>query len=153
MSNFFTDNADLRRTLRDLALARVVRLREDDYAQASEFTYAPRDFEDALDSYERVLEIAGEIAGEYIEPRAEDVDRAGSELVAGEVCYARGIAEGLERLRQADLMGMTLPRRYGGLNLPVSVSVMVIEMVSRADPALMNIFGLQDISETINKFA
>ena len=153
MSNFFTDNADLRRTLRGLALARVVRLREDDYAQAREFTYAPRDFEDALDSYERVLEIAGEIAGEYIEPRAEDVDRAGSELVAGEVCYARGIAEGLERLRQADLMGMTLPRRYGGLNLPVSVSVMVIEMVSRADPALMNIFGLQDISETINKFA
>ncbi len=153
MSNFFSDNADLRQTLRRLDLARVVRLREDDYAQARDFAYAPSDFEDAVDSYERTLEIVGELAGDYIEPRAEGVDRAGSELVQGEVCYAPGIAEGLARLKQADLMGITLPRKYGGLNFPVSVSVMIVEMVSRADPALMNIFGLQDISETVNKFA
>lgn len=153
MSNFYTDNADLKQTLHRLDLTRIVRLREDDYAQARDFAYAPRDFEDAIDSYERTLEIAGELAGEYIEPRAEDVDRTGSELVQGEVCYAPGIAEGLERLKQADLMGLTLPRKYGGLNFPVSISVMIVEMVSRADPALMNIFGLQDISETVNKFA
>lgn len=153
MSNFFRDNDDLQQTLRSLDLARIVRLREDDYAQAREFTYAPYDLDDALDSYERALEIVGDLAGEYIEPRAEDVDRAGSQLVDGEVCYAPGLAEGLERLRQADLMGMTLPRRYGGLNFPVTVSIMVVEMVSRADPALMNVFGLQDIAETINKFA
>ena len=153
MSNFYTDNPDLRATLRRLDLARIVRLREDDYAQAHDFAYAPRDFEDALDSYERTLHIVGEVAGEYIEPRAEDADRAGSELVDGEVCYAPGIAQGLERLRQADLMGITLPRKYGGLNFPVTVSVMIVEMVSRADPALMNIFGLQDIAETVNKFA
>jgi alkylation response protein AidB-like acyl-CoA dehydrogenase len=153
VSNFYSDNADLRATLHSLDLARVVRLREDSYAQARDFAYAPRDFEDAIDSYERTLEIVGDLAGEYIEPRAEGVDRAGSELVQGEVCYAPGIAEGLERLKQADLMGITLPRRYGGLNFPVSVSVMIVEMVSRADPALMNIFGLQDISETVNKFA
>jgi alkylation response protein AidB-like acyl-CoA dehydrogenase len=153
VSNFFRDNADLQQTLRRLDLARIVRLREDGYAQTHDFAYAPRDFEDAIDSYERTLEIAGDIAGEYIEPRAEDVDRSGSELIRGEVCYARGIADGLERLRQADLMGLTLPRKYGGLNFPVSISVMIIEMVSRADPALMNIFGLQDISETVNKFA
>jgi len=153
MSNFYSDNPDLQATLRRLDLARVVRLREDDYRQAGEFAYAPRDFEDALDSYERALAIAGDIAGEFVEPRAEDVDRAGSELVDGEVCYAPGIAQSLERLRQADLMGITLPRKYGGLNFPVSVSVMIVEMVSRADPALMNIFGLQDIGETVNKFA
>jgi alkylation response protein AidB-like acyl-CoA dehydrogenase len=153
MSNFYSDNPDLRATLRRLDLARIVRLREDDYAQAQDFAYAPRDFEDALDSYERTLDIVGEIAGEYIEPRAEDADRAGSELVDGEVCYAPGIAQGLERLKQADLMGITLPREYGGLNFPVTVSVMIVEMVSRADPALMNIFGLQDIAETVNKFA
>jgi len=153
MSNYFTDNADLRQTLRRLDLARVVRLREDDYLQARDFAYAPTDFEDALDSYERTLEIVGDIAGEFVEPRAEDVDRAGSELVEGEVCYAPGISESLERLRQADLMGITLPRKYGGLNFPVSVSVMIVEMVSRADPSLMNIFGLQDIAETVNKFA
>ncbi|MEI6452837.1 MAG: acyl-CoA dehydrogenase family protein, partial [Actinomycetes bacterium] len=153
MSNFYDDNPDLQATLRRLDLARVVRLREDDYRQAGEFAYAPRDFEDALDSYERTLAIVGDIAGEFVAPRAEDVDRAGSELVDGEVCYAPGIAQGLERLRQADLMGITLPRKYGGLNFPISISVMIVEMVSRADPALMNIFGLQDIGETVNKFA
>jgi hypothetical protein len=153
MSNFFTDNPDLQATLHHLDLARVVRLREDDYAQARDFAYAPNDFEDALDSYERALQIVGEIAAEFVEPRAEDVDRAGSELVDGEVCYAPGIAQSLERLRQADLMGITLPRKYGGLNFPVSISVLIVELVSRADPALMNIFGLQDIAETVNKFA
>jgi alkylation response protein AidB-like acyl-CoA dehydrogenase len=153
MSNFYGDNPDLQATLRRLDLARVVRLREDDYEQARDFAYAPRDYEDALDSYERTLAIVGDIAGEFVEPRAEDVDRAGSELVDGEVRYAPGIDQSLERLRQADLMGITLPRKYGGLNFPVSVSVMIVEMVSRADPALMNIFGLQDISETVNKFA
>ncbi|MEZ5125394.1 MAG: acyl-CoA dehydrogenase family protein [Thermoleophilia bacterium] len=153
MSNFYTDNPDLHATLRRLDLAPVVRLREDDYEQAQAFPYAPRDYEDALDSYGRALEIVGEIAGEFVEPRAEGVDRAGSLLVDGEVCYAPGISEALERLRQADLMGITLPRQYGGLNFPVTVSVMIVEMVSRADPALMNIFGLQDIAETVNKFA
>jgi 3-(methylthio)propanoyl-CoA dehydrogenase len=153
MSNFYRDNPDLQATLRHLDLARIVRLREDGYAQAQDFAYAPKDYEDALDSYERTLDIVGDLAGEYIEPRAEGADRAGSELVQGEVCYAPGIAEGLERLKQADLMGITLPRTYGGLNFPVSVSVMIVEMVSRGDPALMNIFGLQDISETVNKFA
>ena len=153
MSNFYNDNPDLQATLRRLDLARVVRMREDDYGQAGDFAYAPKDFEDALDSYERTLAIAGDIAGEFVEPRAEDVDRAGSELVDGEVRYAPGITQSLERLKQADLMGITLPRKYGGLNFPISVSVMIVEMVSRADPALMNIFGLQDIAETVNKFA
>ena len=146
MTNFYSDNPDLQATLRRLDLARIVRLREDDYAQARDFAYSPADFEDAIDSYERTLEIVGDVAGEFIEQRAEDVDRAGSELVDGEVCYAPGIDEGLERLKQADLIGITLPRRYGGLNFPISVSVMIVEMVSRADPSLMNIFGLQDIA-------
>ena len=153
MSNFFTDNPDLQATVRSLDLARIVRLREDDYEQAQDFAYAPKDLDDALDSYARTLEIVGDIAGEFVAPRAEDVDRAGAELVDGEVRYAPGIVESLERLTQADLMGITLPRKYGGLNFPVSVLVMIVEMVSRADPALMNIFGLQDISETVNKFA
>ena len=153
MSNFYLDNQDLIFRLEHAGLQQVVRLREDDYTQAQDFTFAPADYDDAVDSFRRALEIAGDIAGEFVAPRAEDVDRAGSELSCGEVRYAPGISESLERLRQADLMGITLPRRYGGLNFPVSITVMVIEMVSRADPALMNIFGLQDISDTVNKFA
>jgi alkylation response protein AidB-like acyl-CoA dehydrogenase len=153
VSNFYTDNADLARLLHDLELGRVVALREDGFAQSRDFAYAPHDHEDALDSYRRVLEIVGDIAGEFVAPRAEDVDRAGSTLVEGEVEYAPGIAASLERLTQADLMGMTLPRRFGGLNLPIVVSTMIVEMISRADPALMNVFGLQDIAETVNHFA
>jgi alkylation response protein AidB-like acyl-CoA dehydrogenase len=153
MSNYFTDNPDLSFTLAHLDMHRIVELREDGYSQARDFTYAPRDFEDALDSYRRTLEIVGEIAGEYVAPRAESVDHEGSTLVDGEVRYAKGIDEALERLREADLMGITLPRRYGGLNFPYSVSTMIVEMVSRADPSLMNVFGLQDIAETVNHFA
>jgi 3-(methylthio)propanoyl-CoA dehydrogenase len=153
MANFYSDNPDLNAKLSTLDLARIVSLREQGYAQAREFPYAPRDYEDALDSYRRTLEIVGELAGDFVAPRAEDVDREGSLLVDGEVCYARGISEALERLTQADLMGITLPRRYGGLNFPITVSVMIVEMISRADPALMNVFGLQDISETVSKFA
>ena len=153
MSNFYTDDPDLVRQLETLDLRRIVALREDDYGQARDFAYAPHDYDDALDSYRRTLEIVGDIAGEFVAPRAEDVDRAGATLADGEVCYAPGMSEALERLRQADLMGITLPRRFGGLNFPVTVSVMIVEMISRADPALMNVFGLQDIAETVNKFA
>jgi len=153
MSNFFLDAPDLQFRLEHADLARVVALREDDYTEARRFPFAPKDLDDARDSYHRALTIAGEIAGEFVAPRAEDVDRAGSDLVDNTVLYAPGIAESLDRLRQADLMGMTLPRRFGGLNFPVTVSMMAVEMISRADPALMNVFGLQDIADTINKFA
>lgn len=153
MSNFYTDDPDLQRQLEALDLRRIVALREDDFEQAHEFAYAPSDHDDALDSYRRTLEIVGDIAGEFVAPRAEEVDRAGATLVDGEVCYAPGMQEALDRLTQADLMGITLPRRYGGLNFPITVSVMIVEMISRADPALMNVFGLQDIAETVNKFA
>lgn len=151
--NFFLDNPDLRFRFDSLDLARAVELREDGFKEAGEFAYAPADLADARDGYGRVLELAGEIAAEHVAPRAEDVDREGSQLIEGDVCYPAPLAESLERLRQADLMGMTLPRRYGGLSLPVSIATMIIELISRADASLMNVFGLQDIGETINKFA
>jgi len=153
MSNYFTDNSDLGAQLDRLDLRRLVDLRENGYAEATSYTWAPRDLADALENYRLTLELVGGIAGDYIAERAEDVDRSGSVLVDGEVCYAPGISEALARLTQADLMGMTLPRRYGGLNLPVTIATMVTEIVSRADASLMNIYGLQDIAETINKFA
>jgi len=153
VTNFFTDNADLVAKLEHLDLERVVELREDGFAAASSHTWAPRDLTDARDNYRLTLQLVGDIAGEFVAPRAEDVDRVGSTLVDGEVCYAPGISEALARLRQADLMGITLPRRFGGLNFPVTVLAMVTEIVSRADASLMNIFGLQDIAETVNKFA
>ena len=153
MSNFFLDNLDLRSALDGLELSRVVALKENGFVDAGTFAWAPRDYADAIDNNRRTLEIVGEIAGEFVAPRADDVDKAGSTLADGEVCYAPGLSEALERLTQADLMGITLPRRFGGLNFPVTIAAMIIEIISRADASLMNIFGLQDIAETINKFA
>jgi hypothetical protein len=153
MPNFFDENDDLKLMLDWLDLGPVVALQEHDFAQADDYDYAPADLDDALDNYRRVLSLVGDISGNYIDPRAEDVDLHGPRYENGEVAYPLGIAEAVERLSQADLMGFTLPRTYGGLNLPTTMYTMAIELVSRADAGLMTIFGLQDIAETINSFA
>ncbi|MFW6107997.1 MAG: acyl-CoA dehydrogenase family protein, partial [bacterium] len=127
--------------------------REDGFAEADEYDYAPTDHEDAVDNYRRVLSLLGDLCGNFIEPRAEDVDLEEARFENGEVHYSRGTAEAIRRLADADLMGFTLPRRYGGLNMPTVIYAMAIELVSRADAALMTIFGLQDIAETIHDFA
>jgi hypothetical protein len=152
VTNFYRDNPDIRFHLDQLDLERVIALREQGYRECQLFADAPVDQADALDSYDRVLEIVGGIAGEVVAPRAREVDRLGAVFEAGQVRYAPGTAEALERLRQAELMGFTLPRRYGGLNLPKTVYSMAVELISRADASLMNLFGLQEIADTIAKF-
>ena len=107
-----------------------------------------------MDNYRRVLEIVGEVAGDMIAPNAEQIDREGNTLNDdGTVTLHPLVQENLDRLTQADLMGFTLPRKYGGLNCPNLVYTMATEIVSRADASLMNMFGLQGIAETINAFA
>jgi len=151
--NFFTENEDITDFFEHMDIRRVVAMQERGYAEAEQFDYAPVDYEDAIDSYRRVLEVVGELAARFIEPRASEVDQEGVCLVNGRVRYAKGTRQNLEQLAKADLMGFTLPRKYGGLNLPMVIYSMAIEIVSRADASLMNIFGLQDIAETINSFA
>ena len=153
MANFYLDNPDIEYLLRRIDLAEVIRLRERDFADVKDYDFAPSDAGDGLENYLKVLELVGEIAGEHIAPLAEEVDKEGACFDKGEVCYAPGTVEALKMLSKADLMGMTLPRRYGGLNFPVTIYSAAIEIVSRADAALMTIFGLQDIAETINSFA
>jgi len=163
MPNFFTDNADIRFLFDHLDLATLARIQEDDFADARRspsngdpgpFDYAPADAADAIDNYRRILEIAGQIAGEVIAPRAEQIDEEGNTLNEdGTVTLHPLVADNIRRLAQADLMGFTLPRRFGGLNCPNLIYTMAIEIVSRADASLMNIFGLQGIAETINAFA
>jgi alkylation response protein AidB-like acyl-CoA dehydrogenase len=152
MPNFFTDNADLIFQFENLNIQEITEILEDGYQEQKKYNYAPRDYNDAIDNYRQILEIIGEITANYIVPRAGEVDDAGSTLQDGTVLYAKGTQEALEKLSQAELMGMTIPRKYGGLNFPTTVYTMAIEMVSRADASLMNIFGLQDIAETISKF-
>jgi len=153
MANFFEDNPDLQSYLDHPMLKEIVKLREGDFSEAETFPYAPESVEDALDNYRRTLSLAGSICGDFVAPRAEEVDEEGPHYCDGRVDYPRGIAESIKRFAQADLMGFTLPRRYGGLNMPVTAYTALIEMVSRADAALMTIVGLQDIAETVNAFA
>lgn len=153
MPNFFEDNPDIRFYLANLDLGELISLHEDGFKEAHDYSYAPGDLEDALDSYRQVLQLVGEIAGDFIEPRAETIDLEGNVLEDGEVVRSEAFQEVLERLAQADLMGFTLLRRFGGLHLPNLIYTMAIEIVSRADASVMNIFGLQRIAETINDFA
>ncbi|MBN2021849.1 MAG: acyl-CoA dehydrogenase family protein [Pirellulales bacterium] len=153
MANFFLDNQDIQFLFDYLDLAELARLQED-RAENGQADYAPLDERDAVDNYRRVLEIVGHVAATTIAPNAERVDEEGNTLNDnGTVTYHPLVRENLDRMAQADLMGFTLPRRYGGLNCPNVVYTMATEMVSRADASFMNMFGLQGIAETINAFA
>ncbi len=154
MANFYTDNDDIRFLIRHMDVAGSAKVCEENFKFADEFDYAPADAEEAIRNYDMVLDSLGQLSGEFIAPRAEDVDRQGNVLNEdGTVTRATGITEALEKMSQAEVMGFTLPHRFGGLNFPNIVYSMAIEMVSRADVALMNIFGLQGIAETIDAFA
>jgi alkylation response protein AidB-like acyl-CoA dehydrogenase len=127
---------------------------EESFKFAGEFDYAPCDPDEAIQNYDMVLDSLGQLSADFIAGRAEEVDRQGNILNEdGTVTYAKGIQESLEQLAKADVMGFTLPHRFGGLNFPNLVYSMAIEIVSRGDASLMNIFGLQGIGETINAFA
>jgi alkylation response protein AidB-like acyl-CoA dehydrogenase len=153
MENFYTDNPHLKFQLQHPLMEKIVKLKENNYKDHEAFDYAPMDFEDAVDSYDKVLEIVGEICGEVIGPNAESVDHDGPQLINNEVQYARGTRENHEVLTKAGLIGMSLPREYGGLNFPMVPYVMAAELVSRADAGFANIWGLQDCAETIHEFA
>ena len=134
-------------------MKRIIELKERNFADAKEYDYAPQDTEDALDSYRRVLDIVGEVCGEVIAANAESVDHEGPRVVNDHVEYASGTVKNIEALIEAGLGGMTLPRKYDGLNMPVTCFAMANEMVARADAGFENIWGLQDCAETINEFA
>lgn len=134
-------------------MQKIVSLKEQDYADKDKYDFASRDFEDAIDNYERILEIIGEICAEIIAPNAESVDHEGPRVENNRIIYARGTQENHNALAQAGLYGMALPRQYGGLNFAMIPYVMGGEMVSRADAGFANIWGLQDCAETIAEFA
>ena len=153
MANLYNDNRDLKFHLTHPMMQKLVMLKERNFEDKDSFDYAPIDFEDAMDSYERVLEVVGEISGDIIGPNAESIDAEGPRVVDGRVIYARGTQENLDALVKAGLLGITLPRRFGGLNFPIVPYIMAADIVSRADAGFVNIWGLQDCAETLNEFA
>ncbi len=152
MANFYNDNPDLKHHLHHPLMEKIVALKERDYTDAAKYDYAPVDFADAMDNYERVLEIVGEICGGVIADNAESVDHDGPTVADGRVIYASGTQANLEACRKAGLMGMAMPRRYGGLNFPITPYIMAADIVSRADTGFENLWGLQDCAETLYEF-
>jgi len=151
VANFFLDNPDILFLFDHIDMKQLARLQEED-TDNGDADYVPVDDEDAVDNYRRVLEIVGEVAGEAVAPNAEQIDREGNVLNEdGTVTLHPLVQENLRHMTQADLMGFTLPRRYGGINCPNLIYTMANEIVSRADGSFMNLFGLQGIGETIER--
>jgi 3-(methylthio)propanoyl-CoA dehydrogenase len=153
MANFYSDNKNLRFQLTHPLMEKIVHLKERNFSEKQQFDFAPQDFEDAIDSYDKVLEVIGEICGDIIAPNAEGIDSEGPKVINGHVQYASGTELNLDALIKSGLMGMALPRKYGGLNFPIVPYIMAADIVSRADAGFVNIWGLQDCAETINEFA
>ena len=153
MDNFFTDNRDMQLIFDNTDLTEVINLKEGDYSEAEKYDYAFSSAEDAKEGYRQVLTLIGEIAAQIIAPLAPEVDEEGAHFDHGVVTYAKGTQHAMDVLARSNLMGFTLPRAYGGLNLPTFVYTIAIEMVSQADASLMNLFGLQDIGDTICEFS
>lgn len=153
MANFYKQISDYKFHLSHPLMQKIVELKEGAFEEESKYDYAPHDFEDIVDSYEKVLEVVGEICESTIAPNADSVDAEGPHLENNEVRYATGTQQNYDALVQAGMIGMTLPRKYDGLNFPVTAFVMANEMISRADAGFANIWGLQDCAETIHEFA
>ena len=154
MTNFFLDNPDILFLFDHLDLPRVARLAESGFSHAARYDFAPRDPQEAVGNYRGILETIGALAAETIAPTAEETDRIGNRLNDdGTVTLAPGVEAAISRLGKADLMGLTLPYVYGGLNCPRTVYAMAIDILSRADASVVNFFGLQGVGETIAAFA
>ena len=152
MANSYTDIPEIKFHMEHPMMQRIVELKERNFEDKGKYDYAPEDFEDAMDSYDKVLEIVGDINANVIAPNAEDVDAEGPHCENGRVRYASKTYENLDATRKAGLNGMTMPRRYEGLNLPVSVYTAANEIVSAGDAGFENIWSLQDCIETLYCF-
>ena len=152
MANNYTDHEELRFELNHPLMKRIVELKERGFSEKDTCDYAPLDFDDAMDNYDRVLDITGELAGTVIADIAEGVDLEGPHHVGDRVNYASGTAANLDAMVKAGLNGMTMPRRYGGLNFPITPYTMCAELVAASDAGFGNIWSLQDCIETLYEF-
>lgn len=152
MANYYSDHPEFDFYLNHPEMKRVVELKERNFADKDKYEDAPVDFDDAIENYKRVLDITGDIAANIIEPNSEDVDLEGPHLVDGRMHYAAKTYDNLDATRKAGLWGISMPRRYGGLNMPITPYSMASEIVSQADAGFQNIWSLQDCIETLYEF-
>ena len=152
MANFYSDKPELKFHLENDLMKRIVELREGDFSDRETYDYAPVDYNDAIDNYNRVLSIVGDITANIVAPNAEGVDAEGPHHKDGRVEYASGTKENLAAMVAAGMNGMTMPRRYNGLNFPITPYTMCAEIVAAGDAGFGNIWSLQDCIETLYEF-
>ena len=152
MANYYTDHPEIGFHLNHPLMKRLVELKERNYEDAEKFDDAPVNYEDAIENYKRILDIAGDVAANIIEPNSEDVDLEGPHLVDGRMHYASKTYENLDATRKAGLWGISMPRRYGGLNLPNTVFSMMSEVIAAADAGFQNVWSLQSCIDTLYEF-
>ena len=152
MANAYTDYPELRFHMQHELMKRIVELKERGYEDKDKYDYAPQNFEDAMDSYDKTLEIVGDVVSNVIAPNAEAVDAEGPHCENGRVRYASKTYENLDATIKAGMNGMTMPRRYQGLNLPITVYTAANEIISAGDAGFENIWSLQDCIETLYEF-
>lgn len=146
------DSKKLQYYLNDPLMKRIVELKERNFADKDKYDYAPVNFEDAIENYKRIIDITGDVAQNVIEPNSESVDLEGPHLVDKRMQYASKTYENLEATRKAGLWGVSMPRRFGGLNLPITVFSMLSELVSAADSGFQNVWSLQSCIDTLYEF-
>ena len=152
MSNYYTDHPEIAFHLNHPLMKRVVDLKERNYVEKDQFEDAPVNYEDAIENYKRLLDITGDVAANIIEPNSEDVDLEGPHLENGRMIYASKTFENLDATRKAGLWGLSMPRRYGGLNLPNAIFSMASEIIAAADAGFQNIWSLQSCIDTLYEF-
>lgn len=152
MANYYSDHPEIGFYLGHPLMKRIVDLKERDYADKDNFADAPVCFEDAIENYKRLLDITGDVAANVIEPNSESVDLEGPHLENGRMKYASKTYENLDATRKAGLWGISMPRRYGGLNIPNCVFSMLSEVVAAADAGFQNVWSLQSCIDTLYEF-
>jgi alkylation response protein AidB-like acyl-CoA dehydrogenase len=152
MANYYTDHPEIAFHLNHPLMKRIVDLKEKDYADKDKFADAPVDYEDAIENYKRLLDITGDVAANIIEPNSESVDLEGPHLENGRMIYASKTFENLEATRKAGLHGISMPRQYGGLNIPNIIFSMASEIISAADAGFQNVWSLQSCIDTLYEF-
>ena len=152
MANYYTDHPEIGFHLNHPLMKRIVELKERNYADKENFDDAPVNYEDAIENYKRILDITGDVAANIIEPNAESVDLEGPHLENGRMIYASKTYENLDATRKAGLWGISMPRRYGGLNLPNITFSMLSEVISAADAGFQNVWSLQSCIDTLYEF-
>lgn len=152
MANYYTDHPEIEFHLSHPLMKRIVDLKERNYEDKDKFADAPVCYEDAIENYKRILDITGDVAANIIEPNSEDVDLEGPHLENGRMIYASKTYENLDATRKAGLWGVSMPRRYGGLNLPNTTFSMLSEIISAADAGFQNVWSLQSCIDTLYEF-